>query len=230
MSMNAVIALDPQQMQDASRTMTTWADAKLAAAERDLAEADALHAQLLVINARPTHAKTLLNKAARRVRFYEKVKAAIAAGYYVIPPFNSLQVFAVRTRRMNPNADRRESTWIKDHPTEALAIGDGRYIDPQPVRTVVGSEIENKGTTHERKALISANVAFKDEINLPVVAMRPTIIHAVGRALEQKIFDALAIAPQYRNADPIIAGQIKRPDGGGTLNFLVAWWLDEADL
>jgi hypothetical protein len=30
--------------------------------------------------------------------------------------------------------------------------------------------------------------------------------------------------------NPIIAGQIRRPEGKGALTFLVTWWLDESDL
>jgi hypothetical protein len=54
---------------------------------------------------------------------------------------------------------------------------------------------------------------------------------AVRGAMDKLIFDALGIAPSFRAVDPIIVGQIYRPDAyHESISFFVAWWLDEADL
>ena len=69
-----------------------------------------------------------------------------------------------------------------------------------------------------------------EELELPVRAMKPEIIDAIDQAQQLRIFDALGIAPNYRSADPVICGQIRRPEGPGVLTFFIAWWLDESDL
>lgn len=232
---NAVIAVNPQQMAEAQSTTIDWISAKLAAAEHELEEADRLHEQLVGRAMRTDTAKRMMDRAAKRVRFYEKVKAALAAGYYIIPPF-PLQLFAVRTDRKGPTANRSESArgpWANEVKARSLPIGEGRYINPLPVRELVDEErrpVAGDQTGKTQLIPIYANTEFRDELDLPVRALKPQLIEAVGKALEQKIFDALGIAPAYRDPDPIIAGQIARPDGQGHLTFFVAWWLDERDL
>jgi hypothetical protein len=235
MTMNAVVALNPAQMQEASSTMRGWAEAKLAAAKAELEEADSLHDKLLRAGVRGTAAKAMMNRAAKRVTFYAKVLAAVTAGYYVIPPFNNLQVFAVRTARKTPNERRSEYLSRRDHEPEGLAAGAGRWINPNPVVQQVDTETRpaynSSDPAKTRDVAIYGATMFRDEIDLPVVAMKPQIIDAVGIALEAKVFDALAIAPgAERNADPIIAGLLRRPGSRTPLTFLIAWWLDEADL
>lgn len=225
--MNAIIAVNPQQMQEAQATTVGWIDKKLAAANAEFDEASALRDQLARRNMNVSHAQRLLDKSMKRVRFYEKVKAALEAGYYIIPPFN-IQLFAVRTDRA-PRADRSTKGWSNDQKGVSLPVGLGRYVDPQVQRLAVDKvqEKNHDGTT--RDVTVYENGDWRDEIDLPVRAMKPQLIEAVGKALEERIFDALGIAPAYRAADPVIAGVIRRP-GGGELNFFVAWWLDEADL
>lgn len=77
MTMNAIIAVNPQQMQ---ATTLGWIEKKLAAAIAEQDEAGELHDQLAGRAMRVDHARNLINKAAKRVKFYEKCKAALAAG------------------------------------------------------------------------------------------------------------------------------------------------------
>jgi hypothetical protein len=228
MTMNAIIAVNPKQMQEAQATTMGWIDKKLAAANSELDEADAIHGQLVSRGMNPAHAKRLMDKAGKRVRFYEKCKAALAAGYYIIPPFD-IQLFAVRTDQA-ARADRSTRSWTNDQKGRVLPVGVGHYVSPNIDRLAVDTIQEKNLDGTQRSVTIYENGDWRDEIDLPVRAMKPTLIEAVGQALELKIFDALGIAPAYRAADPIIAGQIRRPDGKGVLTFFVAWWLDEQDL
>lgn len=228
-TMNAIIAVNPMQMQEAQATTLTWIEKKLAAAQAEQDEADTVHEQLVGRGMNPDHASRLMDKAAKRVRFYEKCKAALAAGYYIIPPFD-IQLFAVRTDRA-PDGNQSDRHWSNDQKGRVLPIGAGRYVNPVVSRDVVAKVKKPTGDgTTTREVSIFRNGDWRDEIDLPVRAMKPTIIEAVGHALDLKIFDALGIAPAYRAADPIIAGQLRRPDGKGVLTFFVAWWLDEQDL
>lgn len=78
--------------------------------------------------------------------------------------------------------------------------------------------------------VLLGDTTFLKGVKLSTFIMAAQRLAPASQALELKIFDALGIAPAYRAADPIIAGQIRRPDGKGVLTFFVAWWLDEGDL
>lgn len=227
--MNAIIAVNPQQMQEAQATTIGWIGAKLADAERDLASAQEAFESLNRAGLRTKPAETLISKANRRIKFYDKVKAALEAGYYVIPPFN-IQLFAVRTNRVNTPDNMSDSRWEKPMTPVSLPVGGGEYRNPHVGRIEAGTETRKNHAGNDYEVTLFKNANWQDEIDLPVRAMKPQIIEEVGKALHLKIFDALGIAPAYRAADPIIAGQINRPDGKGALTFFVAWWLDEADL
>lgn len=228
MTMNAIIAVNPQQMQDAQATTLGWIGAKLSDAQCDLALAEETIKSLSDAGLRTAPAVSLRAKATVRVRYYEKVRAALQAGYYIIPPFD-VQLFAVRTDRRSPN-EESTTRWANEQKGRALPAGEGRYVNPVVGRHVARKYTETNADKTTREVTIFRNDNWQDGIDLPVRALKPQIIEEVGRALELKIFDALGIAPAYRAADPIIAGQIRRPGTRGALTFFVAWWLDEQDL
>lgn len=105
------------------------------------------------------------------------------------------------------------------------------WVDPAVRRVRDGVKKAAKADGSIVETPLYKTIRLTDEIGLPMRAQKPTIIEAVGKALEEQVFDALGMAPSFRStsADPIIAGQIRRPDGG-VLTFLVAWWLDPEDL
>lgn len=224
----AVMAFNPSQMAEAQATTISWIQAKLGSAQQDVEAAEDTLSTLRTYGLRTETAVRQLDKAARRVKFYEKVRSALDAGYYIIPPFN-IQLFAVRTDR-KPVMDAGRSRWTSEQEARALPLGAGKFENAAVVRTQIDSEQESDGKGGTRDVPIFGNTKWIDGIEIPARAMKPEIIEAVGKALEEKIFDALGIAPAYRAADPIIAGQIKRPDGKGVITFFVAWWLDAEDL
>lgn len=225
--MNAIIALNPQQMQDSKSTTLGWVKHRIETARRELALAEQVFNSLQAHKLRTQPASAQIRKARVRIAFYEKVKAALDAGYYIIPPFD-VQLFAIRTNHAAPPDDRGSRTWESEEKARSLSVGEGRYVNPTPVRKCVGQDAKTDTDGKRTYVDIYENTEFRD-VDLPIRAMKPEIIEATGRAVSQKIFDALGIAPAYRSADPIIVGQIKRP-AGGVLTFFVAWWLDEADL
>ena len=230
--MNAIIAVNPQQMQEAQATTKAWIDVKLQAAEAAVDEADTVLDLLIKRRMNTSAAKSILNRSVKVARYYEKVKAALAAGYYIIPPF-PIQLFAIRTDRINvaPRRGERSYTLASDEaPPPSLAVGLGRYVNPSVGRVHVDNEQRPTSDPDKtRTVAIYENSDWRDELDMPVRALKPQILTEVGRALELKIFDALGIAPAYRAADPIIAGQIIDLKGK-PLTFFVAWWLDESDL
>lgn len=228
--MNSLIALTPDGMMRAQADCLGWADTKLTQAKHELVLADQNFNALQRAKLRTQTATTMIRKARARITFYEKIKAALAAGYYIIPPFD-VQVFAIRTDR-GPRPDTDAKNWTNDQHPRLLEVGKGDYVDPRPARQQVDTETRKNKDGSEREVNIFENINW-NEVDLPVRAIKPTVIEATGKALAMKIFDALGIAPAYRSADPIIVGHIRRPGApsyAAPLTFFVAWWLDYADM
>lgn len=229
--MNSVIATTPSAMVESQGKLIGWMDNKLAAIEEERRGAEALLVQLRLAHAATTHADRILDSCRRRERFYEKIRAALQAGYYIIPPFDC-QVFALRTDRANPPEDTsRCANPNNDAKVNALSPGKGQYVNPVPGRSwKFESERKSSDGTKMVTETYYANDEWKD-VEFPVRAMKPQLIEAARGAMESLIFDALAIAPPYRAADPIIVGHIKHWKSNRLpLTFFVAWWLDESDL
>lgn len=224
----AIIATTPQQMQEAQGTTATWVARKIDESKRELSTARQLFDKLVQAGFRTQPATTSIKKAQKRVAFYEKVSAALDAGYVIVPPFD-VQLFAVRTNR-KPVAELEERTWGRDQNPPVLAIGEGKYVHPRPVREETGSLKKTKADKTEYEVALYENTAWRD-VDLPLSAHKPQIIDAVKGAMEKLLFDALGIVPYYRDADPIIVGHIRHwNQNRKPLTFFVAWWLDERDL
>jgi hypothetical protein len=229
--MQAVIATTPQGMIAAQPKLLEWCEARIGSGKQDLSLAEQTFNSLQRAKMRTNPASAQIRKARHRISFYEKVAAAIKLGYYIVPPFE-LQVFAIRTDK-TPYEAPGENSYGSEHSASALPIGKGKYVDPKPARVLIGTEKRNRsyGEKAEYDAKIYDNADDFNAVGLPLRAQRPEIIDAVAGALEQKIFDALGIAPAYRAADPIICGQIVRPEKNkAPITFFVAWWLDQSDL
>jgi hypothetical protein len=183
---------------------------------------------LIKAGVRTQPATMMLRAAKKRITFYEKMKAALAAGYYIIPPFD-IQLFAIRTNLVSSPDQTGPRSWAADQKARTLPVGAGRYVNPAMKRSAIDVIKEPSDDGKTRDVTIFINDDWGD-VSIPVRALKPEIIEATGRALYEKIFDALGIAPAYRATDPIIAGQINKPDGKGVVTFFVAWWLDRADL
>lgn len=229
--MNSVIATTPAGMLEAQGKMQQWIGSKLADAQQDLRDADEVFRALQSTGMRTNHAARQQSVARARITFYEKVKAALDAGYYIIPPFD-VQVFAIRTDRA-PLSHESDSHWRKEQQARRLPVGEGGYENPDVPRlehrTIQKPKTDGTGTYPV--AIYRNDHVWPENIELPERAQKPTIIEATAKALGELIFDALAIAPQYRAADPIIVGQIRHWKANrAPLTFFVAWWMDERDL
>lgn len=221
----AVIATTPTGMVEAQGKLIRWVDEKLAVVAEEFRTAETILAQLRLGRMATTHVERQLTGLRRRERFYEKVKVALAAGYYIIPPFDC-QLFAIRTDRVAPPENTSSIRAPRnDARIPALPAGQGKYVHPVPERGFSYDRTEKRGDK-ELTVNYFEDVAWK-EVEFPVMALKPQLIEAASKALELRVFDALGIMPQYRAADPIIVGQIKHyKPYAAPLTFFVAWWMD----
>ena len=168
----------------------------------------------------------------KQLTFYEKVKAALEAGYYLLPPL-PMDVFAIRTDRKRPTPGKTFEHW-PDHTQRArlLPPGEGRYVSPHPT-IWKEDELYRDGGDVKTREVRWAKEFRKAEF--PLVAIRPEILAATDAAMQKKVFDRLGlVAPDGFRRDPMIIGEVLRPHVNRSMyerpvTFFIGWWFDLED-
>lgn len=235
-----VSATTLEEMNVAQKKLQSWAERKV---EKSKAEIDAAIENLNIAKQRKWGTKqfdSIVLKARKNKEFYEKVAAALKAGYTIIPDM-PMDVFAIRTTAKNPRKNRRTSRgvmattpWLPAQETNNPPLGEGRFVSPQAgVDVVQSEELAKDGkmvTTVEAWA-----DEFKENIDFPFKLARPMVLEATAKALSEKFFDELGAAPSKnrgRRGDPMVIGHIFVKHGWTTkgISFLVSWFIDSKDL
>lgn len=234
--MNDVIAIarTPAEMEQAQNDLVVWAKGKLEAVRAELNEAQ----ESLKIAQRSKWSTSrwqrVVGRARARMIFYTKVKRALEAGYYIVPPF-PVDVFAVRTDRNNPSGTlvssyKWTSTEALNQKPRRLPEGEGEYVAAEPevwMRDL--SHTDAKGKEISRYQHYAKE--FR-EVDFPFTFAKPQLLERVSQAMKEKIFDQFGVLPKYqRKGDPIVVGQILHPmPNRDPVTFFVGWWLDTKDL
>lgn len=225
--MDHLIALDPHQMSQAQNWLIGWCDNKMNELQTEREEAQGIGRALRAANMSDMRAKRLLATIEKRALFYAKVRAALAEGYYILPPIPH-QTFAIRSNQELPPPNRQIGhTWKADEPKPiALPAGVGEYHNATVKREHV-DQFQQAGSDGKPVTKhVYQNTDWND-VEFPFFPVKPEIIEATGKALSKKIFDWLGVAPNYRTADPIVIGCLKHwKPNEPPLHFFVAWWLD----
>ena len=230
-----VFARDPAEMTKAQDAMIAWAERKILEKQGEHRD---FEQNLVIAKKNKWRSSTLeaaTNRAKKKVVFYEKVRDALKAGYYIIPDME-IDLFAVRTTAKNPRQNRESSrsSWgpsMKAQVTNSPPTGDGTYVSP------------NRGVFDETKHEELKKDGTKDiirtkwwdafaEPDFPFHFAKPEILEATAEAMQKKIFDEMGIMPRRRGGDPMVIGRITYREGyhRKSLNFLVSWFLDTADI
>lgn len=226
-----LVALSPADMAPAQRELSTWCDQKVAAVKTELRDLETNLELATEHGWKHTSVVTSINRAQKRVLFYEKIKAAVDAGYLIVPNF-PVDVFAVRVQRAKPRETVSDSKWGGFRASaELLPAGEGRYVDESLVyrdESSVEKLPDGKERLHKRYVMDSY-----DDVDFPVVAVKPAVLAAAQRAMALKVFDEMGMVQNNasgRRGDPIIVGRLRDPRGQRVVTFFVAWWLDTATL
>lgn len=241
-----VLARNPSEMTAAQGALISWADRRIA-----LLKQEVVTAQENLDIAKKNKWKTsgwvaALSRATQRVEFYEKVKAALEAGYCIMPDLPA-QTIAVRTdKRRPPSKVVKSSTHYGQHvpevQTSSPALGEGRYVDPRP-ETVTWDETTKNAQGVDVTRYFAEATQFNEQFDFPMRLVRPEILEDTSRAMLLKIFDEIGILPTARSGmsplpatlshnDPVVVGRIVRKQGykRHVINFLIAWWVDSRNL
>lgn len=236
-----VIATSPADMEAGQRSLILWAARKIQAIKTELTDAQHQLHECVTKKWNTAGWRGQVLKLERRATFYRKIKAALEAGYYIVPPF-PVDVFAIRTNKALPK--RMDSTHHDNHDQlpQVLPIGEGRYVDPKPTRNSY-TEIESRIVNHQtgEKKNVPVNYYWAsgfEDVDFPFKLARAEIKEATVKAMEHKIFDTMGVLPRVRKPDPVVCGQIMVPnktlyrswEHNEAITFFVAWWLDTRTL
>lgn len=223
---DTLVAFSPKELQTCQSTLSEWCDKKMGFIKDEIFE---LKENLAIAQKNKWRSSGIANAVRRlqkRVLFYEKIKAAIAAGYLVVPDF-PIDVFAIRTAREYP-LTKYESQYKDQNKQEPqmLPVGDGEYKNPFPSNESVQRKEGEKWVTRFRAG------EFED-IDFPVQIAVPQVLNATSKAMSLKLFDEIGLVrPPSKRGDPIVVGTVIHKQGYSTkrLNFFIGWWFNWNDL
>lgn len=180
--------------------------------------------------------------ATKKAEYYEKIRAALEAGYTIIPNM-PMDIFAIRTTAKNPrkNLARASTTYggtahVNDQVSNNPPLNEGKFVSPQAFTD--SHQYESKDREGKPVPMEKAwATEFDEVIDFPFKMARPSVLNATAKALTQKFFDELGSAParqQSRRGDPMVIGRIfyggKNPWQQKGISFLISWFIDSKDL
>lgn len=226
-----LVALTPSEMAPAQAALAEWCDAKITAVRAELADLNENHETMCAAGLRQKGIVPLINRTEKRIAYYEKIKAAVEAGYLIVPNF-PVDVFALRVARGKQPVQETDYKFDRSYRTataQKLPAGEGRYVDDQ-LDAFQKSHTEKSA---DGKDVVKYRYYSGDyrEVDFPVIAVKPVVLKATERAMGLRIFDELGTVQNNVGRDPIIVGRLLDPRGNGRMTtFFIAWWLDTATL
>lgn len=234
-----VSATTPLEMSQANDALIDWCARKIEAMKREAEELGENLAKAIKNKWKTDTLRKHTNLAAHRVTFYMKIKAALEAGYYIVPNL-PINLFAIRTARETPLPKTYIGTWKGDgrfdQTPEMLPVGKGEYKDPNPFVQTHESKSNDKTTGKEVITYTKQACRFDEEIPFPIQMAKAKVMEATSQAMALKIFDHLGILlPHTAKADPLIVGEILDPRPASRrarkrIAFIIAWHLNVREL
>lgn len=234
-----VVAKDAKEMGVAQKQLIVWVDAKMTELKIELKEAEDNLALFTKNKWRTSSSKTAVSKAKKLFEYYEKMKAALEAGYVIIPnmPDQAYDVFAVRTTAKNPRGNHTKERWgsVKDQATTSPPVGEGRYVSPDAVENQESIVLKHETGKNPEMGLLRWAEEFQD-IAFPFKMAKPQVIEETALAMKLNIFDELVASPKFRRSkvkgDPMVMGRIMIKHGFHVkaVTFLITWFVDTKDL
>jgi hypothetical protein len=233
-----VIAKNPAEMAQAQQSLRVWFKERIVREGKELAELKQNLAHAESAKIRTTGWKTQIRKSERKITYYQKVLAAVGAGYCIIPDF-PIDIFAIRTDRESPKPgyvshlrpwNERRPTRLENRVSDDLGLpaGVGEYVSPD----VTASILEEKKETDESnpKTIFKCVAGDYLDVSFPLRVAKPVIMEALSMAMKQKLFDSIGVLPARPRPDPMLVGRILGPGRQHRLHFLIAWWIDSRTL
>ncbi len=237
-----VFARNPQEMSVAQAQLVRWCAGKLVELTEEADDLRANHETAIKGGWSTVKIGNQINRTRKRLGFYEKVKAALDAGYCIVPGF-PIDIFAIRTGRPAPKANTVEATdtqpsWVRgpaQQQSESPALGEGAYMSTATDNLQKSVPCPPVGGKRQSYDVTTWADAFRD-VDFPFALAQPAVLEATQQAMAARIFDELGVSPASAAArsgkgDPMVIGRIYAPGSKDwnrtqrSISFVVAWFL-----
>lgn len=230
-----VIARNPVELEQSQGKLIEWAGKKVAAQKQSMDELQENYDVAVKSKWRSSTLKRHLDIAKKMVIYYEKIEAALKAGYCIVPNF-PVDVFAIRTAKKFPKKNYEQSKYKHSvggalQKTESPPLGKGEFVSDVPI----DGKDEKKSYNDEGKGITIYNaqaIAF-DDPEFPLSMVKPQIMKDTSRAMTLKFFDEIGVLPERRGkGDPMVIGRVVHRVGYSerVTSFLITWWIDTREL
>lgn len=235
------VALTPGEMPTVQAEIAAWCQVKLIALGRDLADARQNIVQAKRRKWKSSGWDGIIRKTVKRMLYYAKIKAAVRAGFVIVPNF-PVELIAVKVDNERPRhaVATYPSSINTAEPDMWLGPGQGRYVNETLPHEDIGYQQQLPGKDPVWKPLARVGApGYDEEIDFPVTLVKPVVLKATQRAMCLKIFDTIGLVNQdgrttsraQAKSDPIVVGQIidgstSKRSGQRRMTFFIAWWLD----
>jgi len=235
-----LIALNPSEVPVVQANLVDWCQQKIVALGKELREARQNLSIAKDAGWRRSQWVNLIARTRGRMIYFAKIKAAVHAGYLIIPNF-PIEIMAVRVDRDAPPAMAVNNLNYAAVPSrisaaspQLLPPGQGRYVDDTQFFEHTPYTVQKDGKAVERHAYEATGY---DDPDFPVVLVKPVILDATRRAMALRIFDRIGVVTG-RKQDPLVVGEIIDPRANlqwrqqeqRRVTFFIAWWLNPEDL
>lgn len=237
-----VTATSPDEMAEAQQNLIAWFERKVVECESEASDTLATHDYAKKHKWRTEPLKRQADRASKRLMFYQKILAALKAGYVIVPNF-PVTAFAIRTSHKKPfKLATLSDTQRHTQKADGAPIGEGEYQNPFPV---VAQKTILPATASQEERVRYWATAWKD-LEFPIVMANIRIIEATTTAMALKVFDDFAILPGYAPSegtrppagDPIIVARIYNTSiqipyyhaDRKHITFMIAWHLNLATI
>lgn len=235
-----VIASNPQQMQSAQTKLIQHFVEKMSTTEIELIEA-----KENVANAKKNKWKAgpfvkHVTRLVQKFNFYDKLKCALEQGYVMIPNFDDLDLFAIRTTKKRPkgksatggSVSRYEKAWANrpdKQETNSPPGGEGQYVNADTINSSWTREVTMAGEANQSYVKTTTAKAW-DLVDFPFHLAKPQILESTAKAMKHLTFDDIGIRPgrHIRRGDPMVVGRVLL--GNKQVSFLITWFIDTKDL
>jgi hypothetical protein len=225
-----VVAKTADEMVSSREKLAQWAAAKVLVAKEELVLAETELAKVKEMKQRTASYRTKVAEAKDTVVFYEKIQAALAAGYCIVPEF-PIQIIAVRTCAEEPPAVERKADWrgLPAFESESPPLGEGQYVSPITKNT---TESRTEGEDEKAKIVKYRVATGFRKVSFPVKFARMEILENLDKAQTHRIFDAIGLLPSTARPrpDPMLIGRVEHGSSGKVVSFMIAWWIDTKTL
>jgi hypothetical protein len=234
-----VVASNREQMQVAQQQLVAWTEGRIARLRDELTNAEALLESARSHKWKISGYQAQVRKTKSKIDFYDKLKAAVELGYTIIPNFDGIDVFAIRTNRHRPKQNFTKQNEIHgpvipvDQVSECPQLGDGGWVSA--TAKYEQDRVQDGFDKNQKPIFVQQAWATKhDDIDFPFKLVKPEILDSTRRAMKAMCFDDIGVYParkRARRGDPMVIGRIhlgsyKYGQYQKTISFLITWFID----